>query len=55
MNTDLRNRQLEALGMAESIAMRLRDIWDAVAGCYYDPNTDLYLTLEQFNAMAGLN
>jgi hypothetical protein len=28
MNTDLRNRQLEALGMAESIAMRLRDILD---------------------------
>jgi hypothetical protein len=28
--------------------------WDAVEGSYYDPNTDLYLTLDQFNAMAGL-
>lgn len=28
--------------------------WDAAAGSYYDPNTDLYLTLDQFNAMAGL-
>jgi hypothetical protein len=28
--------------------------WDAAEGSYYDPNTDLYLTLDQFNAMAGL-
>ena len=28
--------------------------WDAAEGSYYDPNTDLYLTMEQFNAMAGL-
>jgi hypothetical protein len=26
MNTDTKNRRLEALGIAESIAMRLRDI-----------------------------
>ena len=28
MNADLRRRQLEALGIAESIAMRLRQILD---------------------------
>jgi hypothetical protein len=29
--------------------------WDADAGCYYDPSTDLYLTIEEFNAHAGLS
>lgn len=33
MNTDNRNRQLEALGIAESIAMRLRSI---IAGEWTD-------------------
>ena len=28
--------------------------WDAAAGFYYDPSTDLYLTIEVFNANAGL-
>jgi hypothetical protein len=40
MKTDLKNRQLEALGIAESIAMRLRQIidteqGDAFSGCEY--------------------
>jgi len=29
--------------------------WDADAGCYYDPSTDLYMTIEEFNAHAGLS
>ena len=40
MDTDTKNRQLEALGIAESIAMRLRDIingeWsDRSTSCEY--------------------
>lgn len=29
-------------------------VWDAAEGAYYDPSTDLFLTIEQFNAHAGL-
>lgn len=36
MDTDTKNRQLEALGIAESIAMRLRDI---VSGSLTDRRT----------------
>ena len=36
MNTDTKNRQLEALGIAESIAMRLRDI---ISGEWTDRRT----------------
>jgi hypothetical protein len=28
--------------------------WDATEGAYYVPSVDLYITIEQFNAHAGL-
>jgi hypothetical protein len=28
--------------------------WDAKEGCYYDPSTDLFISIEDFNAHAGL-
>jgi hypothetical protein len=29
--------------------------WDAKEGCYYDPSTDLFISIEDFNAHAGLS
>jgi len=29
--------------------------WDANEGCYYDPSTDLFISIEDFNAHAGLS
>ena len=29
-------------------------VWDACEGAYYVPSTDLFISIEEFNAHAGL-
>jgi hypothetical protein len=51
----LRNPAAPSLNERMTLRSGLVVEWDATEGCYYDPSTDLYLTLEEFNAHAGLS
>jgi hypothetical protein len=51
----LRNPAASSLSERMTLRSGLVVEWDATEGCYYDPSTDLYLTLEEFNAHAGLS
>jgi hypothetical protein len=39
-------------------AIKLRNglvvVWDATEGAYYVPSVDMFMTIEEFNAYAGL-
>jgi hypothetical protein len=45
-----RERKMDAIKLRNGLVV----VWDATEGAYYVPSVDMFMTIEEFNANAGL-